>query len=105
MYKCNGSMASRGAPVGRRVLYVHNARHQLREFLASCLLHAGVPLPLLPHEVAVKGLRPEWPQDLPAFFRPLQQLAEACWVHTPEDRWVLPAQRDGVLSTLGIVIS
>jgi hypothetical protein len=51
-----------------------------------CLLHAGVPLPLLPHEVAVKGLRPEWSQDLPAFFRPLQQLAEACWVHTPEDR-------------------
>jgi hypothetical protein len=48
---------------------------------------AGVPIPLLPHEVAVKGLRPKWPSSLPPQYRDLQALAEACWAQEPQARW------------------
>lgn len=60
----------------------------LYELVTGQRAFTGVPLPLLPHEVAVKGLRPEWPAGLPAAFWPLQQLAEACWAQDPETRCV-----------------
>lgn len=62
----------------------------LYELISGQRAFAGVPLPLLPHEVAVKGLRPEWPEVLPAAFKPLQQLAEACWVQDPDKRCAYP---------------
>lgn len=46
--------------------------------------YAGVPTPLLPHRVAVEGLRPSWPESVPA---DLVRLAEACWVEKPQHRW------------------
>lgn len=58
----------------------------LYEIITGQRAFSGIPLPLLPHEVAVKGVRPQWPSDVPPVFRPLQLLAEACWVHEPSDR-------------------
>jgi serine/threonine protein kinase len=52
---------------------------------------AGVPIPLLPHEVAREGLRPTWPTTLARqspVYPQLQRLAEACWAGNPVDRWV-----------------
>lgn len=58
----------------------------LYEAITGLRPFSGLPLPMLAHEVAVKRLRPEWPPSLPAGFKGLQQLAEACWQHEPEDR-------------------
>jgi hypothetical protein len=38
------------------------------------------------HQVAVAGLRPEWPPGLPPACGWLQQLAEQCWAQQPQDR-------------------
>jgi serine/threonine protein kinase len=56
------------------------------ELLTDCTPFAGVPTPLLPHEVACQGLRPAWPPGLPLCFRQLQRLAEACWAQQPQHR-------------------
>jgi serine/threonine protein kinase len=61
----------------------------LYELASGQRAFTGVPLPLLPHEVAVKGLRPTWPQDLPPAFGPLRRLAQACWAQDPDHRYVL----------------
>ncbi|WIA35332.1 hypothetical protein OEZ86_003786 [Tetradesmus obliquus] len=58
----------------------------LFEMLTGQRAYAGVPIPLLPHEVARQGLRPAWPANLPPGCRDLQRLAEACWVQQPQDR-------------------
>jgi serine/threonine protein kinase len=58
------------------------------ELLTGQAPFAGVPIPLLPHEVACQGLRPGWPAGLPLCFRRLQQLAERCWAQQPQDRCV-----------------
>jgi len=58
----------------------------LYEIITGRRAYAGVPVPLLPHEVAMKGLRPEWPVGLPAHCMKLKQLAEACWAQDPKDR-------------------
>lgn len=59
----------------------------LHELISGHRAYQGVPIPLLPHEVAVKGLRPKWPTGLPEEYRDLQSLAEACWAPQPQDRW------------------
>ncbi|KAF6240407.1 kinase-like domain-containing protein [Scenedesmus sp. NREL 46B-D3] len=58
----------------------------LFEMLTGQRAYAGVPIPLLPHEVARQGLRPTWPANLPPGCRDLQRLAEACWAQQPQDR-------------------
>ncbi|WIA15154.1 hypothetical protein OEZ85_001840 [Tetradesmus obliquus] len=58
----------------------------LFEMLTGQRAYAGVPIPLLPHEVARQGLRPAWPANLPPGCRDLQRLAEACWAQQPQDR-------------------
>jgi serine/threonine protein kinase len=58
----------------------------LFEMLTGQRAYAGVPIPLLPHEVARQGLRPSWPPNLPPGCRDLQCLAEACWAQQPQDR-------------------
>jgi serine/threonine protein kinase len=61
----------------------------LHELISGHRAYQGVPIPLLPHEVAVKGLRPKWPGGLPEEYRDLQLLAEACWAQQPQDRWAV----------------
>jgi len=58
----------------------------LHELISGQRAYSGVPIPLLPHEVAVKGLRPHWPADLPEEYSGLRALAEACWAQVPQDR-------------------
>jgi serine/threonine protein kinase len=58
----------------------------LYEIITGRRAYAGVPIPLLPHEVAMQGLRPEWPQGLPPGCRDLKKLAQACWSQQPQDR-------------------
>eukprot|EP00878_Enallax_costatus_P046903 GHUV01057221.1.p1 GENE.GHUV01057221.1~~GHUV01057221.1.p1 ORF type:complete len:219 (-),score=61.03 GHUV01057221.1:455-1111(-) len=58
----------------------------LYEIITGQRAYAGVPIPLLPHEVALQGLRPTWPPGLPNAYKPLQRLAEACWAQNPHDR-------------------
>jgi serine/threonine protein kinase len=58
----------------------------LHELITGSRAYAGVPPPLLPHEVAVKGLRPQWPSHLPAEYIDLRALAEGCWQQQPQDR-------------------
>jgi serine/threonine protein kinase len=58
----------------------------LYEVITGQRAYAGVPIPLLPHEVAVQGLRPTWPEGMPPGCRDLRKLAEACWAHNPQDR-------------------
>eukprot|EP00878_Enallax_costatus_P001062 GHUV01001198.1.p1 GENE.GHUV01001198.1~~GHUV01001198.1.p1 ORF type:complete len:242 (+),score=49.51 GHUV01001198.1:2-727(+) len=58
----------------------------LFEVITGQRAFAGVPIPLLPHEVARQGLRPTWPADLPAYFKDLMRLAESCWASKPADR-------------------
>ncbi|WIA15144.1 hypothetical protein OEZ85_001831 [Tetradesmus obliquus] len=58
----------------------------LYEVMTGQRAYAGVPIPLLPHEVARQGLRPAWPANLPPGCRDLQRLAEACWAQQPQDR-------------------
>lgn len=62
----------------------------LWELLTGQRPFAGVPLLLLPHEVAREGLRPAWPPGLPdnAGYAALRRLAEDCWVAEPGKRWV-----------------
>jgi serine/threonine protein kinase len=48
------------------------------ELVTGLRAFAGVPLPLLPHEVAVAGLRPEWPAELGPGYTRLQAMAAAC---------------------------
>lgn len=60
----------------------------LFEMVTGRRAYAGVPLALLPHEVAVKGVRPEWPRGLPQQCLKLQQLAESCWAQDPRSRCV-----------------
>jgi hypothetical protein len=58
----------------------------LYEIMTGRRAYAGVPVPLLPHHVAVAGQRPEWPVDLPPQCAWLVQLAEACWAQVPQQR-------------------
>jgi serine/threonine protein kinase len=58
------------------------------ELVTGMRAFSGVPLPLLPHEVAVVGLRPEWPRDVGPCYSRLQSMAEACWAQDACDRWV-----------------
>ncbi|KAF6253981.1 hypothetical protein COO60DRAFT_363306 [Scenedesmus sp. NREL 46B-D3] len=58
----------------------------LYEVMTGQRAYAGVPIPLLPHEVARQGLRPTWPANLPPGCRDFQKLAEACWAQQPQDR-------------------
>jgi len=58
----------------------------LYEIITGCRAYAGVPIPLLPHEVAMQGLRPEWPKNIPLESEGLRQLAQACWAHKAHDR-------------------
>jgi serine/threonine protein kinase len=58
----------------------------LYEIITGRRAYASVPIPLLPHEVAMRGLRPEWPRDLPPRCAAIQRLAEACWVQEPQNR-------------------
>ena len=58
----------------------------LFEVMTGRRAYTGVPSPLLPHEVARQGLRPEWPPRLPTNSLDLQRLAEACWAQKPQDR-------------------
>ena len=60
----------------------------LYEVITSRRAYVGIPVPLLPHEVAVKGLRPEWPEGLPVGSRDLKKLAQACWAQKPQERCV-----------------
>jgi serine/threonine protein kinase len=60
----------------------------LFEIMTGQRAYAGVPIPLLPHEVAVQGLRPQWPPGMPPGCRDLRRLAESCWAHNPQDRCV-----------------
>jgi hypothetical protein len=47
-----------------------------------------VAIPLLPHEVAMQGVRPVWPKKIPEEVTGLRQLAEACWQQKSQDRLV-----------------
>ncbi len=57
----------------------------LYEIVTGMRAYAGVPIPLLPHRVAVEGLRPTWPSGTPV---DMMRLAEACWAEKAQDRWV-----------------
>lgn len=59
----------------------------LYEVITGRRAYAGVPIPLLPHEVALRQLRPEWPSNLPAELRAFRSLAETCWAHKAQDRY------------------
>lgn len=43
----------------------------------------GMPLISLGHNIAVQGMRPQWPIAVPLRYR---MLAEHCWAHAPEER-------------------
>jgi serine/threonine protein kinase len=61
----------------------------LWEMMTGQRAFAGVPVPLLPHEVAREGLRPKWPPDVTGLSRcynTMQLLAEACWQQQPSAR-------------------
>jgi hypothetical protein len=58
----------------------------LYEVITGRRAYAGVPVPLLPHQVAMQGFRPEWPINLPQECQQLRELAELCWQHQPQDR-------------------
>lgn len=58
----------------------------LHELITGLRAYGGVPIPLLPHEVAVKGVRPSWPSALPEEYQELQALAEACWQQGPQQQ-------------------
>lgn len=59
----------------------------LYEIVTGQRAYAGVPISLLPHRVAVEGLRPTWPSGVHS---ELMRLAESCWVEKPQRRWVVP---------------
>ncbi|KAI8470186.1 MAG: hypothetical protein J3K34DRAFT_521543 [Monoraphidium minutum] len=58
----------------------------LFEMMSGRRAYSGVPPPLLPHEVARQGLRPEWPSGMPPGCSDLRRLAELCWAQLPQDR-------------------
>jgi len=60
----------------------------LYEIITGSRAYAGVPIPLLPHEVAMQRLRPQWPKkaSLAPSCQRLRELAEACWTHKAQDR-------------------
>ena len=58
----------------------------LYETITGRRAFAGTPTPLLAHEVAVGGLRPEWPEGVSGKLEPLCRLAELCWREEPGDR-------------------
>lgn len=58
----------------------------LYELVTGLRAYAGVPVPLLPHEVAMGKLRPTWPDGLPSCCSVLRQLAESCWAQEPGNR-------------------
>jgi serine/threonine protein kinase len=66
----------------------------LWEMLVGARPYGSIPLPLLPHEVARAGRRPEWPPELLADkdLERCRALAEACWGADPAARWVQPPQ-------------
>jgi hypothetical protein len=70
----------------------------LFEIVTGRRAYAGVPIPLLPHEVAVRGLRPEWPEGLPPECEPIRKLAAACWAQEPQSRCVLKMTYIWILS-------
>ena len=60
----------------------------LWELMTGRRAFAGVPIALLPHEVAMRELRPAWPEgppDNPGYSQ-LKALAEDCWVAAPVER-------------------
>jgi hypothetical protein len=62
--------------------------HSILPVLAGLRAYAGVAIPLLPHEVAMQGVRPFWPKKMPEEVTGLRQLAEACWQQKSQDRLV-----------------
>jgi len=61
----------------------------LWEMMTGQRAFAGIPVPLLPHEVAREGLRPQWPPDIVGICRcyaTMQLLAQACWQQQPSSR-------------------
>lgn len=58
----------------------------LYELVSSRRAFAGVPVALLPHEVAVEGARPIWPAGMGLGYKRLQAMAEACWDQDPQQR-------------------
>lgn len=48
----------------------------------------GMPLISLGHNIAVQGMRPQWPIAVPLRYR---MLAERCWAHAPEERPTMDA--------------
>jgi serine/threonine protein kinase len=60
----------------------------LWELMTGQRVYGGRPLALVPHEVAVNNLRPEWPEGLPRNqgYRQLLRLAEECWMASPARR-------------------
>jgi serine/threonine protein kinase len=55
----------------------------LYEIVTGQRAYAGIAIPMLPHRVAVEGLRPVWPSGVPT---DLRRLAELCWVDKPQHR-------------------
>jgi serine/threonine protein kinase len=55
----------------------------LYEIVTGQSAYAGVPISLLPHRVAVEGLRPTWPTGVSC---EMMRLAESCWVAKPQRR-------------------
>lgn len=58
----------------------------LFEIMTGQRAYGGIPIPLLPHQVAMQGARPQWPPGMPPGCRDLCKLAEACWAQKPQDR-------------------
>ena len=60
----------------------------LWELMTGRRAFAGVPIALLPHEMAMRELRPAWPEGLPDSpgYSQLKALAEDCWVAAPAER-------------------
>lgn len=56
----------------------------LFELFSGERAHRGVPRALLPHSVALRGLRPVLPPHTPPSYR---RLAERCWQAEPRQRW------------------
>jgi serine/threonine protein kinase len=55
----------------------------LYEVVTGQRAYAGIAISMLPHRVAVEGLRPVWPSGVPT---DLRRLAELCWVDKPQHR-------------------
>lgn len=55
----------------------------LFEIVTGQRAYTGTSVPLLPHKVAVEGLRPSWPGGVPGA---LKTLATSCWQENPQKR-------------------